>query len=156
MRREINPVWLETHWKQKRLLTAERVGKAAEELQRTGTVVTIARLCAAVQRIYGVSISANTITRNELAYEIYKANRGPSRTRMLKDPSLSELLKHADGPEKQSLRAKVGRLRRRPKDSLISNLIRLEAATHEHKILECRLREEIVRLMLATSAGAGK
>jgi hypothetical protein len=67
-----------------------------------------------------------------------------------------ELLKGVEGSERASVRAKIARLRRIPKDGLISQLISLEAASREHKALECRLREEIVRLMLATSPGAGK
>jgi hypothetical protein len=153
---KVNPAWLEPHWKRKRLLTAERVSHAVEELGRTGATVTIAKVCEAVQRIYGVSVSANTITRNDLAYEIYKAHRAPPRTRVLKDPLLMELLKGVEGSERASLRAKIARLRRISKDGLISQLISLEAASREHKALECRLREEIVRLTLATSAGGGK
>jgi hypothetical protein len=156
MSSKVNPTWLESHWKQKRLQTAERVSKAIEELRRTGMVVTIAKICEAIQRIYGVSISANTITRNDLAYEIYKAHRAPPRVRTLKDPSLTELLKGVEGSERASLRTKIARLRRISKDGLISQLISLEAASRGHKVLECRLREEIVRLRLATSAGGGK
>lgn len=152
----VNPVWLETHWKKKRLLTAERVNTAVEELHKTGAAVTLAKICAAVKRIYGVSISANTITRNNLAYDIYAAYRVPPRTRTVKEPSLSDLLRETSEPEKQSLRARITRLRRAPKDGLISTLIRLEATTCEQKMLECRLREEIVRLTLAASAGGRK
>ena len=151
-----NPIWLESYWQQKRLLTAERVSKAVEELHRTGAAITIAQICDAVRRIYGVSVSANTITRNALAYEVYKAHRAPRRVRMLKDSSLLELLNSADGPDKRSLRARIARLRRTPKDGLISRLIRLETATKEQKMVECRLREEIVRLTLASSATGGK
>lgn len=115
-----------------------------------------AKIREAVKRIYGVSISANTITRNHLAYDIYAAHRVPPRARTVKEPSLSELLREAPDPKKQSLRARITRLRRTPKDGLISRLIRLEAATCEQKMLECRLREEIVRLTLAASAGGGK
>jgi hypothetical protein len=82
--------------------------------------------------------------------------RAPPRTRVLKDPSLMELLNGLEDSERASLRAKIARLRRISKDGLISQLISLEAASREHKALECRLREEIVRLTLATSAGGGK
>jgi hypothetical protein len=156
MNSKVNPIWLESHWKQKRLQTAERVSKAIEELRRTGMVVTIAKICDAIHRIYGVSVSANTITRNDLAYEIYKAHRAPPRTRVLRDPSLTELLKGVEGSESASLRARIARLRRASKDGLISQLIILEAATREQKLLECRLREEIVRLTLAAGAADGK
>jgi hypothetical protein len=156
MTENVNPTWLERHWKNKRLVTAERVNKAVAELRKTGTAITLAKICEAVKRIYGVSMSANTITRNNLAYDIYAAHRVPPRARSLKEPSLSELLREASDPEKQSLRARIVRLRRTPKDGLISSLIRLEAATGEQKMLECRLREEIVRLTLAASVGGGK
>jgi hypothetical protein len=156
MSRRVSPTWLESHWRQKRQLTAERVSHAVEELRRTGAAVTIAKVRETIQRIYGVSVSANTITRNDLAYEIYKAHRAPPRTRVLKDPSLRELLKGVEGSERASLSAKIARLRRISKDGLISQLISLEAASRDHKALECRLREEIVRLMLATSAGGGR
>jgi hypothetical protein len=152
----VNPIWLDAHWKKKRMLTVERINNAVEELHKTGAAITIGRICETVKRVYGISISANTITRNSLAYDIYVAHRVPPRARMLKEPALSKLLREAPDPEKQSLRARITRLRRMPKDGLISGLIRLEDASCEQKMLECRLREEIVRLTLASSAGGGK
>src|SRR5205807_9302671 len=49
------------------------------KLQKDGSQVTYASVCKRVNILFGLTISPNTIKRNEFAYRIYLANRRPPR-----------------------------------------------------------------------------
>jgi hypothetical protein len=110
--------------------------------------VTIEAIRNAVKALSGVSISANTIHRNEDAHEIYQKHRTEPRRKLAKEASLSQLLRDTPTNQRTSLRTKVNRLRRESKDALIVKLIRLESAVHDQAARENNLREEILRLTL--------
>jgi hypothetical protein len=118
--------------------------------------VTIESIRKTVKALSGVSISGNTIHRNEAAYEAYQKHRTEPRRRAPKQASLSQLLRDTPSNQRTSLRAKINRLRRQPKDALIAKLIRLEGAAHEHDARENNLREEILRLTLDASTRRSK
>jgi len=99
--------------------------------------------------LYGLSISPNTIKRNELACRLYLANRRSPKRRQLREPLLIELINSTSDLEKRSLRSKTSRLRRESKDSLIARLISLERTVTKQKTTENLLREEILRLAQA-------
>lgn len=110
--------------------------------------MTIETIRSTVKQLSGVSISGNTIHRNEAAYEAYQKHRTAPRRRAPKEASLSQLLRDAPTNLRTSLRTKINRLRRQSKDALIAKLIRLEGAAQEHEARENNLREEILRLTL--------
>jgi hypothetical protein len=96
--------------------------------------------------LFGVSISPNTIKRNELCYRIYLASRRPPKRKELQESVLLQLINGISGSEKRSVWSKTARLRRESKDSLIARLISLERTVRKQKIAENLLREEILRL----------
>ena len=65
------PEWLRTRWERTKCETAARVQAAVDQLQSQGRDVTFERIRDTIRSLHGVSISANTIKRNELAYQIY-------------------------------------------------------------------------------------
>jgi hypothetical protein len=103
-------------------------------------------VCSRVRSLHGVSISANTIKRNELAYRIYSAHRQKPKVAHLPEPALRELVAGAAAEERRSLQSKISRLRREPKDALVAKLVSLERAVAKQRDIENRLREEILRL----------
>lgn len=141
-----NPQWLRTLWDRKRRETAKRVTAAVRHLVAKGEPVTIETIRSTVKTLSGVSISGNTIHRNEAAYEAYQKHRTEPRRKAPKEASLSQLLRDTPTNQRTSLRAKINRLRRQSKDTLIVKLIRLEGAAKEHDARENNLREEILRL----------
>jgi hypothetical protein len=110
--------------------------------------VTIEAIRSTVKALSGVSISANTIHRNEAANEAYQKHRTEPRRKPSREASLSQLLRDTPTDQRTNLRTKVNRLRRESKDALIAKLIRLENAAHDHDSREHNLREEILRLTL--------
>ena len=76
------PEWLRTRWERTKCETAARVQAAVDQLRQHGRDVTFESIREAI-RSTGVSISANTIKRNELAYdslpgELPETEDGPS------------------------------------------------------------------------------
>lgn len=142
------PSWLSETWELKKSETAERVSKAIAELKNRGEAVTLANICGEVESIYGISISPTTIKRNSLANEAYKANRSRSGTIKFKDSDLVKLCADAPEADKPKLLAKISRLRRRSKDSLIVKIIQLDQLNREHEKVESALREEIIKVNL--------
>jgi len=67
------PEWLRTRWERTKSETVARIQAAVDELRQEGRDVTFENIREAI-RSTGVSISANTIKRNELAYAVYLAN----------------------------------------------------------------------------------
>lgn len=110
--------------------------------------MTIEAIRNTVKALSGVSISANTIHRNDGAYEAYQKHRTERRRKPSKEASLSQLLRDAPANQRAGLRTKINRLRRESKDALIVKLIRMERAAHDHDAREHNLREEILRLTL--------
>jgi hypothetical protein len=141
------PAWLQPLWKQKRAETVRRVAAAVCFLKRAGKTVTLAAIREAVLKLDGVSISTNTIQRNEEAYQLYQQHaaagpaKSPSRHR-----ALIALQKSTPDAHRAALRAKIARLRRQTKDMLIARVLELETAAANQGTRENALREEVLRL----------
>ena len=149
--KKTQPGWLQPRWDRQKHDTATRVEAAVNALQKDRAEVTYASICKRVNVLFGLSISPNTIKRNELAYRIYLANRRPPRHKRRREPLLLQLIDGSSGQEKRSLQSKSARLRRESKDSLIARLIALERTVMQQKNAENLLREEILRLARAGS-----
>ena len=103
------PGWLQPRWERQKRDTATRVEVAVSALQKDGAEVTYASICQRVSTLFGLSISPNTIKRNEFAYRIYLANRRPPRRTRLLEPLLLRLIDGASDQEKRSLQSKTAR-----------------------------------------------
>ena len=68
------PEWLRSRWERTKSETAARIQAAVDQLRQHGRDVTFESIREAIRSLHGVSISANTIKRNELAYKVYLAN----------------------------------------------------------------------------------
>ena len=147
----MHPGWLQPRWDGQKRDTAARVEAAVGARQKDSAEVTYTSICKRVSILFGLSISPNTIKRNDLAYRIYLANRRPRRRTRLVEPLLWRLMDSASDQEKRSLQSKTARLRRESKDSLIARLISLERTIARQKNAENLLREEILRLAQAGS-----
>jgi hypothetical protein len=142
-----NPEWLRKSWEQKRNETAARVRAAVDALHQQKQAVTYESIRNQIKTTCGVSISANTIRRNEQAYEIYEADRAyPKSVGQRRNLQLTELVRGAPEQERRAVRSKVSRLRRETKDALIARLITVERAVAKQRTVENLLREEILRL----------
>ena len=143
-----NPEWLRQSWEQKKKDTAARVRAAVDALRLEKQVVTYESIRAQIKATCGISISANTIRRNEHAYEIYEANRAHRKSagQRRRHLQLVELLRGAPERECRAVRSKISRLRRETKDALIARLIAVERAVAKQRTVENLLREEILRL----------
>ncbi len=146
------PVWLQPRWERRKQETVSRVTAAVEILRQQAREVTFSNICAAVKELYGISISSNTLKRNEAAYQIYLAHRRPPRKGIGRQRELQDLLASTTGLERDQLASKISRLRRKSKDTLIAKLITLERRLRQQTEVENRLREEVIRLDL-TSRG---
>lgn len=91
--RRKQPEWLGPRWEKKKQITATRVDEAVQALKRDGDVVSYASIRERVHSLSGVWISANTIKRNDLAYQIYLANRRPPRIPCLPNHFLRDWLR---------------------------------------------------------------
>jgi hypothetical protein len=147
-----SPDWLLPIWEKKRAETVRRVTAAVRELKRQNKAATLAGIREAIYELDGISISTNTIQRNELAYEVYlnHASAGAAR-KTSKCGALAFLQRTAPDEQRPALRAKIARLRRQPKDSLIAKLMELERTVEEQMKRENALREEILRVTLKAS-----
>jgi hypothetical protein len=106
------PTWLEGRWAEQKRATATRIAGAIASLRQAGDKITYASICRSVRSLYGISISANTIKRNDAAYELYSANRSSRRYSSLKEQALQKLIQNATGAERNRLGSKIARLRR--------------------------------------------
>ncbi len=140
------PEWLRSRWGRAKGAPAARVQSAVEQLRERGRSVTFESIRETIRSIYGISISANTIKRNEIAYQIYLAHRQKPRVASLPQPALRALLANVSAGERRGLQSKISRLRREPKDSLVAKVVCLEGIATRQKDVENRLREEILRL----------
>ena len=142
------PNWLRPHWEKKKQETARHVTAAVAKLASEGRPVTFSSIREAVRILYGLALSTNTIRRNELAYEIYRQHRRAPKARASRIPSLMALYQESDPEHRPALHAKVARLRRESKDSLIVRLIRMESQVSRQAQVENRLREEVAQISL--------
>lgn len=89
--KKTHPGWLQPRWDRQKRDTATRVEAAVNALQKDRADVTYPSICNRVSILFGVSISPNTIKRNELAYRIYLANRRPLMRKQFREPLLLQL-----------------------------------------------------------------
>ncbi len=150
-RRQI-PNWLRPYWEKKKQETASHVIAAVAKLTSEGRPVTFSSIREAVRILYGMPLSTNTIRRNELAYQVYRQHHTPLKTGTGRSPSLISLYQESDRERRSVLYAKVARLRRESKDSLITRLIQTEARINQQAHIENKLREEVMRLSVKVQA----
>jgi hypothetical protein len=145
-----SPVWLQPRWERRKQETVGRVTAAIDQLKQQARKVTFSNICAAVKELYGTSISSNTLKRNDAAYQIYLAHRREPRKRVGTARGLQDLVASAAASERDRLVSKIARLRRKSKDTLITELITLGRRVVQQTEVENKLREEIIRLDLAS------
>jgi hypothetical protein len=155
-RRRLSPEWLRDRWDQQRRTTADRVHRAVTRLRAQGHSITFAAIRDTLKALDGVSISTNTIQRNELAYAIYQ-QYAPTRTAgRRRHRSLIALVDSAPANERGSLQATITRLRRASKDELIASLIKLAREVKNQERREHALRDELLRVTIGASTGANR
>jgi hypothetical protein len=146
MSKRPTPEWLRPRWQQKTKETAARVQEAVDQLRRQGRKITLDAIRDTIRSTCGVSISTNTIKRNDLAYQVYVAHRPRPRVSCLPDPGLRQIIQNAPAEERHGLRSKISRLRHECKDVLVARVVSLEIAASKQRDVENRLREEILHL----------
>ena len=142
--------WLKPMWDRKKRETANRVTRAVNHLVKTKRPVTLGAIREAVQSLFNVSISTNTIQRNDEAYTVYLQHQTYTPRVRAKNADLQTMLAGARGERSAALRARIGRLRRESKDALIARIVELEKRAEQHAQREDNLREEILRLTLGS------
>lgn len=141
-----DPKWLQPLWEKKKRDTAKRVERAVKEMLKRDQSVTLDGIRNTVRSMFGISISANTIHRNEGAYAAYQKHRTARRMTKSRNPALAALVRQLTGSKAVNLKAKINRLRRESKDSLIAHLLELQEERKRQADREDTLREEIFRL----------
>lgn len=142
--------WLKPMWDRKKQETANRVARAVNHLVKTKQAVTLGAIRETVQLLFNVSISTNTIQRNDEAYAVYLQHRTHTPRVRAKNAALQGVLAGARGERSAALRARIDRLRRESKDALIARIVELEKSAEQHARREDNLREEILRLTLGS------
>lgn len=137
-----DPLWLRPQWEKKRADTAERLARAVEALKLEQREITLMSIRETIFRLFNKNTSLATIQKSE----IYRQTRSNNERSEFHDTALERLYREALPEVRQGLRAKVARLRREKKDSLIAKLIALEQAVLRHKEIEITLQQEIIRL----------
>jgi hypothetical protein len=150
-----NPKWLEPLWEKKKSETAKRVEQAVTELVKQSESVTLEGIRHKVRALFGISISANTIQRNEGANAAYQKQRTARQGIRARNPALATILRSLPTAAAVNVRAKIARLRRESKDNLIARLLQLEAERKRQSDREDTLREEILRLHPSTGRNGG-
>lgn len=117
-------------------------------------LVTFSAIRDAIKEIDGVSISTNTIQRNDLAYAVYQQYARIRPVGRRRHRSLSEMLDRAPALERPAMQSKIARLRRASKDELIASLIELAREVKNQGCRENALREELLRVTTGTLLGA--
>lgn len=140
------PTWLEGRWAEQKQATATRIAGAIASLRQAGERITYVSICRSVQSLYGISISANTIKRNDAAYQIYSASRSSRCFSPAKEQTLQKLIGDATDANRKRLGPKIARLRKMKKDALIAMLLQLQDASDRQKTTETNLRDEVLRL----------
>lgn len=151
-----SPEWLRGRWDQRRRETVARVTRAVDHLRSQEQPVTFSAIRDAVKHLDGVSISTNTIQRNDLAYAVYQQYASTAASGRHRHRSLAALLDRAPATERAALRTKITRLRRASKDELIASLIELAREVKSQARREHALREELLRVTLDRTTGATK
>ena len=113
--KKTHPGWLQPRWDRQKRDTATRVEAAVSALQKDRAEVTYASICKRVSILFGLSISPNTIKRNEFAYRVYLASRRPPRRKQLRESVLMELVDSVSGLEKRSVWSKTAACGANPK-----------------------------------------
>lgn len=150
-----NPKWLEPLWETKKSETAKRVEQAVKELVEQSKPVTLDGIRNTVKALFGISISANTIQRNEGANTAYQKHRTGRQVIRPGNSAIATMLRGLSKANAVNLRAKVQRLRRESKDNLIARLLQLEGERKRQSDREDTLREEILRLHPSTGSKGG-
>jgi hypothetical protein len=150
-----NPKWLEPLWERKKSETAKRVEQAVKEMVKQREPVTLHGIRHTVKALFGISISANTIQRNEGAHAAYQKYRTAREVIRSGNPAIGMMLRSLPIANAVNLRAKINRLRRESKDSLIARLLQLETERKRQADREDALREEILRLHTSTASKGG-
>ncbi len=141
-----SPVWLQPIWDRKRAETVRRVTVAIRALKRQRKTVTLVGIREAIRELDGVSISTNTIQRNELAYELYIKNATAGSVKKIsKCGALTALQRTVPDVQRPALRAKI-----HSKDTLIAKIMEVEKALENQMNRENALREELLRVTLKT------
>ncbi len=143
-RKRVTPVWLASVWEDRKKKTANCVETAICKLREANQAVTMSSIKVEVRLLFGRSLSTNTIKRNEVAYQLYLANRRAPRIPQVKSHLLLELYAHAEPAKKSAIQARVARLRRHSKDDLIVRFIRVEESLRDQMDVANRLREKII------------
>jgi hypothetical protein len=151
-----SPEWLRARWDQQRHETVARVTRAVDHLRSQEQPVTFSAIRDAVKHLDGVSISTNTIQRNDLAYAVYQQHASIHRSGRRRHRSVSALLDRAPASARAALRTKSTRLRRAAKDELIASLIELAREVKDQERREHTLRDELLRVSLDRPTGATK
>jgi hypothetical protein len=136
-------------WEARKKETAVRVQAAIDKLRGANQHVTFSAIRETVRDLFHQSISANTIKRNEVAYQLYLANRRRPRMSPVRSQSVLEFYENTEPGARAAAQARVARLRRQPKDDLIVRLLRVDEMLRAARNVENRLREEIIRLHVA-------
>lgn len=144
--------WLQPLWDRKRRDTAKRVQRAVQHLMTAGKPVTLEAIRRTVKSLFKVSISTNTILRNEEAYAMYVKHSPAPRRPKSTNPLLMALV-HDQPSNSAALRSKISRLRRESKDALIHRILQLEDSVAKQARREDNLREEVLRLSLESRTG---
>jgi len=121
-----------------------------KHLVQSKQAITLNTIREAIRSLFNVSISTNTIQRNEEAYAVYLQHRTHTPRIRAKSTALKAVLDGARGDRSAALRARINRLRRESKDTLIARVMELEKSAGQHVRREDNLREEILRLTLGT------
>ena len=140
------PRWLEPLWEKKREETVQRVDRAIKHLLKRKQPVTLEAIRDSVKAIFQVSISINTIQRNEDAYELYRSSRAAKQTGRIKSVDLARLIHDTPTVQRPAIRARINRLRRESKDMLIARLLEIGWERDRQAARENALREELLRL----------
>jgi hypothetical protein len=148
-----SPEWLRGRWDQQRRETADRVRRAVARLRALDQPVTFATIRDTVIALDGVTMSTNTIQRNDLAYAIYQQHAAPRASGPRRHRSLAALVERTPAAERGTLRTKIARLRRTSKDELIASLIELAREVKNQQRREHALRDELLRVTVGASNG---
>jgi hypothetical protein len=153
MEQRKQPIWLEPYWQTKREATAERICAAIASLQKKRVSVSLSSICKEVKELNGRSISPNSVKRNQGAYDAYLIAR-PRQARPGGSTGLKDLASELQGAQRGAMYARIARLRREHKDSLIARLIAIEQRGAQQELVEQRLRDQIITLSLSLRKGA--
>ena len=144
-----DPVWLTPVWEARKKETAVRVQAAIDRLREANQRVTFSAIRETVLDLFHRSISANTIKRNQVAYQLYLENRHTPRMSLVKSQSVLDFYENTEPGTRAAAQSRVARLQRQTKDDLIVRLLRVEETLKAARNVENRLREEIIRLHVA-------